>query len=101
MYDGGSVTTVAIDGDAIDDSKYSVSKNPSTGLYYRLRILNVEVSDIQKYNCQGLVNGVNQYFYIQLDFLGRYIYTLVIFIVRSIFYFSWRFGNYECDVATM
>ena len=61
--------TVAIDGDVIDDSKYSVSKNPSTGLYYRLRIVNVRVSDIQKYKCQGRVNGVNQYFYIQLYFL--------------------------------
>jgi hypothetical protein len=68
VYDGGSVTTVAIDGYAIDDSKCSVSKNPSTGLYYRLRILNVVVSDIQKNKCQGLVNGVNQYFYIQLYF---------------------------------
>jgi len=70
VYDGGSVTTVAIDGDAIDDSKYSVSKNPSTGLYYRLRILNVGVSDLKKYRCQRLVNGFNQYFYIQLYILG-------------------------------
>ena len=83
MYDGGSVTTVAIDGVAIDDSKYSVSKNPSTGLYYRLRILNVEVSDIQKYKCQGLVNGVNKYFYIQLDLLGGCSYILVICQVRE------------------
>jgi hypothetical protein len=101
VFNGDSVNIIASGSDVIDISKYSVSKNPSTGLYYRLRILNVVVSDIQKYKCQGLVNGVNQYFYIQLDFLGRYIYTLVIFIVRSIFYFSWRFGNYECDVATM
>jgi hypothetical protein len=83
VYDGGSVTTVAIDGDVIDDSKYSVSKNPSTGLYYRLRILNVEVSDIQKYKCQGLVNGVNQYFYIQLDLLGGCSYILIICQVRE------------------
>ena len=61
---------VAIDGDATDKSKYSVSKNPSTGLYHRLHILNVGVSDLKKYRCQGLVNSVNQYFYIQLDFLG-------------------------------
>ena len=83
MYDGGSVTTVAIDGDAIDDSKYSVSKNPSTGLYYRLRILNVVVSDIQKYRCYGLVNGVYQYFYIQLDYLGGCSYILIICQVRE------------------
>ena len=61
---------VAIDGDAIDKSKYSVSKNPSTELYHRLHILNVGMSDLKKYRCQGLVNSVNQYFYIQLDFLG-------------------------------
>jgi hypothetical protein len=83
MYDGGSVRTVAIDGDAIDDSKYSVSKNPSTGLFYRLRIVNVRVSDIQKYKCQGRVNGVNQYFYIQLYFLGGCSYILIICQVRE------------------
>ena len=47
MYDGGSVTTIAIDGDAIDDSKYLVSNNTLTGLYYRLHILNVGVSDVK------------------------------------------------------
>ena len=83
MYDGGSVRTVAIDGDAIDDSKYSVSKNPSTGLFYRLRIVNVRVSDIQKYKCQGRVNGDNQYFYIQLYFLGGCSYILIICQVRE------------------
>ena len=70
--------TVAIDGDAIDDSKYLVSKNTLTGLYYRLHILNVGVSDLMKYRCQGLANGVNQYFYTLLDFLGRCSYTLII-----------------------
>ena len=60
--------TVAIDGDAIDDSKYPVSKNTLTGLYYRLHILNVRVSQLKKHRCQGLVNGINQYFYIQLYF---------------------------------
>ena len=78
MYDGGSVNAVAIDGDAIDDSKYSVFKNQSTGLYYRLHILNVGVSDIHMYSCYGLVNGVNQYFYIQLDFLGGCSHILII-----------------------
>jgi len=77
VYYGGTVRTVAINDDAIDDSKYSVSKNPSTGLYYRLDILNVGVTDIKKYRCQRLVNGVNQYFYIQLDFLGGCSYTLI------------------------
>jgi hypothetical protein len=51
VYYGGSVRTVAIDGDAIDDSKYLVSKNTLTGLYYRLHILNVGVSDLMKYRC--------------------------------------------------
>ena len=70
MYYGGSVRTVAIDGDAIDDSKYSVSRNALTGLYYRLHILNVGVSDLKKYRCEGLVNGMNQNFYLKLDLLG-------------------------------
>ena len=54
---------VAIDGDAIDKSKYSVSKNPSTGLYHRLHILNVGVSDLKKYRCERSVNGMIQIFY--------------------------------------
>ena len=70
--------TVAIDGDAIDDSKYLVSKNTLTGLYYRLHILNVGVSDLKKYRCQRLVNGANQYYYTLLDILGRCSYTLII-----------------------
>ena len=86
MYDGGSVTTIAIDGDAIDDSKYLVSNNTLTGLYYRLHIVNVGVSDLKKYRCQGLVNGVNQYFYIQLDLLGGFWYILIICQVRKQIY---------------
>ena len=75
MYNGGSVITVASGADTLDGSKYSVSKNPSTGLYYRLHILNVGVSDIKKYRCNG---GVLQHFYLNLDVLSRYNYTLVI-----------------------
>ena len=101
MFNDDSVNIIASRSDVIDSSKYSVSKNPSTGLYYRLHILNVGISDVKKYRCETAINGVLHYFYTKLDFLSRYIYTLVIFIVRSIFYFSWRFGNYECDVATM
>ena len=82
----------------IDDDKYSTSKNPSTGLYYRLHILNAGVSDVKKYRCQGLVNGVSRAFYLKLDLLGRCNYILVIFKVRSIFDNSWQFSNYECDV---
>jgi hypothetical protein len=43
----------------IDSSKYSVSKNPLTGLYYRLHILNVGMSDLKKHRCQTNVNGIN------------------------------------------
>ena len=69
----------------IDDDKYSTSKNPSTGLYYRLHILNVGVSDVKTYRCQGLVNGVSRAFYLKLDLLGRCNYIFIIFKVRSIF----------------
>ena len=67
--------TVASGADTLDGSKYSVSKNPSTGLYYRLHILNVGVSDIKKYRCNG---RTLQHFYLKLDVLGRYNHTLVI-----------------------
>ena len=69
----------------IDDDKYSTSKNPSTGLYYRLHILNAGVSDVKKDRCQGLVNGVSRAFYLKLDLLGRCNYILIIFKVRNIF----------------
>ena len=67
--------TVASGADTVDGSKYSVSKNPSTGLYYRLLIKNVGVSDLKKYRCNA---RIVQHFYLQLDVLGRYNYTLVI-----------------------
>jgi hypothetical protein len=53
VYNGGSVITVASGADAVNGSKYSVSKNPSTGLYYRLHILNVGVSNIKKHRCKA------------------------------------------------
>ena len=56
--------------DINDKSKYNVSTNPSTGLYYRLHILNVAVSDVKKYRCQALLNGMVQYFYLQLILIG-------------------------------
>jgi hypothetical protein len=31
VYNGGSADAVAVGGDVLDDSKYSLSKNPSTG----------------------------------------------------------------------
>jgi hypothetical protein len=75
VYNGGNVITVATGADIVDSSKYSVCRNPSTGLYYRLNILNVGVSDIKKLRCNG---RIIQHFYLKLDVLGRYNYTLVI-----------------------
>jgi len=76
VYNGSSVDIIASGADAIDNSKYLASKNPLTGLYYRLHILNVGVLDIKKYRCQGLVNGGIQRFYLQLILMGRCNYTL-------------------------
>ena len=75
MYNGGSVITVASGADTVDGSKYSVSMNPLTGQYYRLHILNVGVSDIEKHRCKA---SIFQNFYIKLDALGIYNYSLVI-----------------------
>jgi hypothetical protein len=58
VYNGGSVGVVANNQTMIDDSKYSTSKNPSTGLYYRLQIKKVGVSDVMKHRCDEVVNGV-------------------------------------------
>jgi hypothetical protein len=71
VHNGGILNTVAIRGDVADVSKYSTSKNPSTGLYYRLHILNVGESDIKKYRCEGTANATIQQFYLNLDLLGR------------------------------
>jgi hypothetical protein len=78
------VNIIASVNDIIDKSKYSVSKNPSTGLYYRLHILNVGVSDLKKYRCNAVVNGVNENFYLLLIFSGRCNDTSVIFKVWKI-----------------
>ena len=101
VYNGVIWNIIASGSDVTDSSKYSISSNPLTGLYYRLHILNVGVSDLKKYRCEAGVNGVIQNFCAKLDLLSRCIYASVIFIVRNIFYFNWRFGNYECDVAIM
>jgi hypothetical protein len=65
------VNIIAESGTTIDNSKYSVSKNPATGLYYRLHIKNVAVSDLKKYKCEAILNGVSRTFYLKLDALGR------------------------------
>ena len=72
VHTGGGWKIIAAGGDTTEDFKYSVSKNPSTELYYRLHILNVGVSDLTKYRCERSVNGMIQIFYIKLDLLGIY-----------------------------
>jgi hypothetical protein len=72
VYNCGGWNIIAAGGDTTENFKYSVSKNPSTGLYYRLHILNVGVSDLKKYRCERNVNGMIQIFYIELDLLGIY-----------------------------
>jgi hypothetical protein len=89
VYSGDDANLVAIDG-----SKYSVSNNPSTGLNYRLHILNVGVSDLKKYRCSGLDNGVYRAFYLKLDILGRCTDMLVTSKVENKFYFRWEYNLY-------
>jgi hypothetical protein len=64
VYSGGSLDVVANEAITIDDSKYSASKNSSSGKYYRLSIKNAGVSDAKKYRCGGLI----QYFYLKIYF---------------------------------
>ena len=78
MYNGGSWDIIADRSQTTNKTKYSVSKNTS-GLYYRLHILNVGVSDLKKYRCGGVVDGSIQSFYLQLILIGRCNYILGIF----------------------
>ena len=89
VYNGDRLITVANGGDVSDGSKYSVSTNPSTGLYYRLHILTVGVSDVKEYRCEAVFNGAIRYFYFQLIFIGRCNYILVIIKLGTSFIFSW------------
>ena len=79
VHNGDTWNVIADRGDTVNESKYSTSRNPPTGLYYRLHILNVGVSDLKKYKCQGPVNERIQSFYLQLILIGRCKYILVIF----------------------
>ena len=97
VFSGDDTNVVANAGLTIDDSKYSVYKDPLTGLYYRLHIKNVGVSDVKRYMCSGLDNGVSRAFYLKLDILGRCTDMLVIFKVEHTFYFSWE-STYQVDV---
>jgi hypothetical protein len=71
VYNGGGWINIANGGDVVDGSKYSTSKNPSTGLYYRLHIMKVGLSDIKKYRCQGITDERIKIFYLELNLLGR------------------------------
>jgi hypothetical protein len=79
VYNGNTWVLIASRADVIEDSKYSTSKNPSTGLYYRLHIMKVGVSDLKKYQCSGAVDGRVQSFFLQLILIGRCNYILAIF----------------------
>jgi hypothetical protein len=79
VYNGGKWNIIASRGDVTDDSKYSTYKNPLTGLYYRLHIKNIVVSDLKQYRCSGPFNGGIPSFYLQLILIGMCNYTLDIF----------------------
>ena len=83
MYNGVNVDIIAAGGETIDESKYSTSKNTSTGLYYRLHILNVGVSDLRKHRCEAAVNGEIKTFFLQLILRGRCYYIMVIFKCKT------------------
>ena len=89
VHNGAMWKLIADRGDITNKTKYSVSKN-SSGLYYRLHIKNVVVSDVKKYRCEGPVNGKIKQFYLQLIYIGRCNYLLVIFnVVKQRFYCCW------------
>ena len=69
VYNGGQWKSIASGNDINDKSKYKVSTNPTTGLYYRLHILNVGMSDVKQYRCQATINGEKREFYLKLDLL--------------------------------
>lgn len=94
VYNGDGWGIIASGGDVIDVSKYSIPKNPSTGLYYRLHILNVGVSDVKKYQCVAVINGMIQSFYLQMIIIGICYYILVVFKVGDIFFFL--VGSSKC-----
>jgi hypothetical protein len=73
VYNGGSLDIVANEAITIDDSKYSVSKNSSSGKYYRLNIKNVEASDAKKYKC----SGINKAFYLQIHHWYNRLYLYI------------------------
>ncbi|VDI14605.1 Hypothetical predicted protein, partial [Mytilus galloprovincialis] len=57
-------TTIAVGKDTVNGTKYKVSPKPSTVVYYRLHVLNVQPGDELIYRC---VAGVNKKHFIQLN----------------------------------
>ena len=89
VYNGGSWNTIAVAFDITDKTKYNVSTN-SAGLYYRLHILNVGVSDVKKYACEAVSDGVIQTFFLKLDLLGRCNPMVLFNVVKHRLYDCWK-----------
>lgn len=62
---------LASENSVINSTKYKVS-NTSTGLYFRLHVLNTQPDDEGIYICRG---GLNEDYYIQLILYGTQWYT--------------------------
>ena len=91
MYNDGrwNIIAVALDIADIYKSKCNVSTN-SAGLYYRLHILNVGVSDVQKYKCEAVRGGKIQNFFLKLDLLGRCNPMVIFNVVKHRLYDCWK-----------
>ena len=91
MYNGGSWNSIAVAFDITDiyKSKYNVSTN-SAGLYYRLHILNVGMSDVKEYKCEAVVDGKIQSFFLKLDLLGRCNPMVIFNVVKHRLYDCWK-----------
>lgn len=61
---------IASGKDTINTTKYRISSNPNTGLYYRLHILSTQSGDEAIYRCIG---GLIEVYFIQLTLLGKHL----------------------------
>lgn len=64
-------TIIASESNVVDPTKYKVSVNPNTGMYYRLHVQSVQPNDEGVYSCIG---GVIESYYIQLFLYGKNFY---------------------------
>lgn len=62
---------IASESTVVDPTKYKVSVNPNTGLYYRLHVQSVQRNDEGVYSCNG---GLIESYYIQLFIYGKNFY---------------------------